>query len=191
MSRVNWLGFRTGFPFAVKPTTNSSDVGLGTLYPIAMTLTELAKIYWRVKEWSVEGTTQFGTFDPNDLSGTVKRNFRVSVVGGPPGVPIDKEAVLCNTTLITDRVTNVDGSAGFYMFYDCLIYAGSYYPAMLWGDDSSSIDPVNVTAMDYTPSETKFTASFTGSCEFEITSFKPSMYFTYNGLYNETTGERL
>ena len=54
MAQVNYLGYT---PWCPTPTSNASDVGVGTYYPCAFAGSEICQFFWSVRTWKATITS--------------------------------------------------------------------------------------------------------------------------------------
>jgi hypothetical protein len=127
MAKVSYLG---SFPFCPNPIDDPTLVGVGTTYPLGLTLNELTHLYWKVKQISVhiEQTLSVsgsklngspgGFTDPKDLAGSINETSYMD----------------SSATIETDLVCNNSFSSNSYFYFsfsDCYYYSNLYYPHII------------------------------------------------------------
>ncbi len=197
MSRVRLFG-AFPLPFEI-PEVTSGEVGFDTFYPFGLSLDDIIKAYWRVKKWKVTiNTTDTTTGDPGNGYGTDYFYSGEDEVLGQS--PPDNERGLIVPVCSTFTSTN-DNEFGVRLFDNtedggwvapCVRQGDLFYPAAIlntqdYGSISGFGTHENVTITFMSASVPCKGVSFlTGSVV-----IVPEEYWTYDGIYDATTGAQL
>lgn len=219
MSNVDWLGLRIGFPFVAKPAL-TTPVGAGTAYPLGFTRLKLIRLYWRLREVKINGSFSVSYMDGTNTVTDTASFTDAGADGDAPLLLATLESQLCLGTLQSFTATASDGThttvdadghtttteipisfrydINFFDTKTKLDEFGSllyypYFPVGIFSAGSLSSGSAtlsgSVTFLDFGEIPLYVaTGGLSAATDFTITGTK---YWTYNGLYNETTGARL
>lgn len=203
MGRVLHASKSGYFPFCIKKA-EPNDVGEGTGFPLKMTLKKAMELYWRIREWNFY----------IDQDGIIADfNFQRRGDAEPDPNPTKEEELVCNIPIGGDffRGSFDQIQPGIYFKYPSLedpdlqtqIYflknettnEIEYYPSIAFTGNyvtrtwsSVFTPPAEFTGTIEIETFGQFNCSLSGPFPQTI-KMKPIKWWSYDGTYDENTGE--
>lgn len=194
MGRVLHGSYSGYFPFCINEA-EPSDVGEGTEFPLKLSLEKAIELYWRIKKWN---------FYINQDGVIAEFNFDRVGEFEPTQNPQKEEDLVCNIPIGGDFFPSPFDQIQPAIYFNQLYFLinpstqeKEYYPSISFTGNYAERAWTSI----FTPP-----AEFVGTVEIETfgqfncalsspysqtIKLRPIKWWSYGGIYNENTGERI